>query len=187
MQMTDRQLHLTFGSRFENIELVQTAIDEAVAERGADEDARHWIGLAVREAVANAIKHGNRQETDKRVDVELNFVDGYVDIVVTDQGSGFEPDKVRDPLAPENLFKTNGRGIFYMKRFMDDVSYGSRPDGGTIVTLRKRLVPAATSGSTSDLISESTSDSTSDSTSNTAMEAASGSATESKDRNSQEG
>ena len=140
--MTDRQLHLTFCSRFENIELVQTAIDEAVAERGADEDARHWIGLAVREAVANAIKHGNRQDAEKRVEVELSFVDGCVDIQVADQGMGFEPTEVRDPLAPENLFKTNGRGIFYMRRFMDDVSYAARPGGGTIVLLRKRIAPA---------------------------------------------
>lgn len=154
--MTDRQLHLTFGSRFENIELVQTAIDEAVAERGADDDARHWIGLAVREAVANAIKHGNRQDAEKRVDVELTFADGFVDIVVTDQGSGFEPEKVRDPLAPENLFKTNGRGIFYMKRFMDDVSYAAGPGGGTVVRLRKRIAPEGASSSTS---SESLNDS----------------------------
>lgn len=164
--MTDRQLHLTFGSRFENIELVQTAIDEAVAERGGNEDARHWIGLAVREAVANAIKHGNRQDAEKRVDVELTFVDGYVDIVVTDQGSGFEPESIRDPLAPENLFKTNGRGIFYMRRFMDDVSYAPRPGGGTIVTLRKRIAPAdagdaamTTQDSTSENQNESPNDS----------------------------
>ena len=157
--MTDRQLHLTFGSRFENIELVQTAIDEAVAERGADDDARHWIGLAVREAVANAIKHGNKQDAEKRVDVELTFADGYVDIVVTDQGTGFEPEKVRDPLAPENLFKTNGRGIFYMKRFMDDVSYAAGPAGGTIVTLRKRIAPAEAGSSSPESTSESRNDS----------------------------
>jgi serine/threonine-protein kinase RsbW len=152
--MTDRQLHLTFGSRYENIELVQTAIDEAVAERGADEDARHWIGLAVREAVANAIKHGNRQDAAKRVDVELSFDDGFVDIRVADQGTGFAPEEVRDPLAPENLFKTSGRGIFYMKRFMDDVSYAARPGGGTIVTLRKRISPTPDDQATTRKIQE---------------------------------
>lgn len=143
--MNGHELHLTFGSRFENIELVQTAIDEAVAGHGADEDARHWIGLAVREAVANAIKHGNRQEAGKRVDVDLVFEDGFVDIVITDEGEGFEPETVRDPLAPENLFKTNGRGIFYMKKFMDDVSYDKRPSGGTILRLRKRIAPVTDS------------------------------------------
>jgi serine/threonine-protein kinase RsbW len=135
----ERQLHLTLSSRFENIELVQAAIDEAVAGRGVDEDVRHWIGLAVREAVANAIKHGNRLDPGKRVDVAVEVSEGTVEIRVSDEGEGFEPEEVRDPLAPENLMRTNGRGIFYMRRFMDEVSYDFGPAGGTIVTLRKRI------------------------------------------------
>jgi serine/threonine-protein kinase RsbW len=141
--MADRQLHLTVGSRFENVELVQSAIDEAIAERGADDDARHWIGLAVREAVANAIKHGNRQDPVKRVEVDVKIEGDEVDIRVEDQGEGFDPGKVRDPLAEENKFRSNGRGIFYMRRFMDDVSYESTPSGGTIVRMRKRIAPRA--------------------------------------------
>jgi len=135
----ERQLNLTVSSRFENIELVQAAIDEAVAGRGADDDVRHWIGLAVREAVANAIKHGNRLDPAKRVEVAVEVDDGTVVIRVTDEGEGFEPEEVRDPLAPENRMRTNGRGIFYMRRFMDEVSYDFGPGGGTIVTLRKRI------------------------------------------------
>jgi len=139
--MSERQLHLTVGSRFENVDLVQAAIDQAIAERGADEDARHWVGLAVREAVANAIKHGNRQDPAKRVEVAVRIVDGFVDIRVEDEGEGFDPDKVRDPLAPENLFKSNGRGIFYMRRFMDEVAYDTANSGGTAVVMRKRIRP----------------------------------------------
>lgn len=137
--MSERQLHLTVGSRFENVELVQAAIDEAIAARGADEDARHWVGLAVREAVANAIKHGNRQDPAKRVDVAVRINSAEVEIAVADEGDGFDPGAVRDPLAPENLFRTNGRGIFYMRRFMDEVSYASTANGGTLVLLRKRF------------------------------------------------
>jgi len=137
--MSERQLHLTVGSRFENVELVQSAIDEAIAARGADEDARHWIGLAVREAVANAIKHGNRLDPGKRVDVAVRINGRGVEIAVSDEGEGFDPDKVRDPLAPENLFRTNGRGIFYMRRFMDEVSYTASTNGGTLVRMRKQF------------------------------------------------
>lgn len=144
--MTERQLHLTVGSRFENVELVQAAIDEAIAARGADEDARHWVGLAVREAVANAIKHGNQQDPDKRVEVAVRIAEDEVEIAVADEGTGFDPGEVRDPLAPENLFRTNGRGIFYMRRFMDEVSYGSTAGGGTLVRMRKRFAAEPTNG-----------------------------------------
>jgi serine/threonine-protein kinase RsbW len=139
-----RQFHLTIGSRFENIELVQMAVDEALGERGVSEDVRHWVGLALREAVANAIKHGNRQDPSKRVEVAVELGDSTVSLAVTDEGPGFDPDGVRDPLAPENRFRADGRGIFYMRRFMDEVSYSFAPGGGTVVTLRKRL--AAGSG-----------------------------------------
>lgn len=139
----ERQLHLTIGSRFENIELVQMTVDETLAELGATEEHRHWIGLALREALANAIKHGNLQDTGKQVDVDLDLADGELVLRVSDEGGGFDPDEVKDPLAPENRFRADGRGIFYMKKFMDDVHYGFRPGGGTIVVMRKRLAPAS--------------------------------------------
>jgi len=134
----ERQLHLTIGSRFENIELVQMTVDEILKDR-AEEEVRHWIGLALREAVANAIKHGNRQDAGKHVDIEVDLVGAGVEIRVADQGSGFDPGAVRDPLAEENRFRADGRGIFYMRQFMDDVLYSFRPGGGTVVTMRRQL------------------------------------------------
>lgn len=139
----ERQLHLTIGSRFENIELVQMTVDEALRESGASEEHRHWIGLALREAVANAIKHGNRQDASKQVEIEVGLSGGELEIRVADEGPGFDPDGVKDPLAPENKFRADGRGIFYMRKFMDDVRYAFRPSGGTIVILRKRLATDA--------------------------------------------
>jgi serine/threonine-protein kinase RsbW len=136
-----RQFHLTIGSRFENIELVQMTVDEALGARGVADEVRHWIGLAVREAVANAIKHGNRLDPSKRVDIDVELGDDAVEIRVRDRGEGFDPSQVKDPLAPENRFRADGRGIFYMNRSMDDVRYSSHPEGGTIVTLRRQLAP----------------------------------------------
>jgi serine/threonine-protein kinase RsbW len=142
----DHELHLTIGSRFENIELVQMTVDEVLRERGVPEDARHWIGLAVREAVANAIKHGNRLDPGKRVDIAVAFEDAGIEIRVADEGEGFDPDRVEDPLAPENRLRPAGRGIFYMRKFMDEVGYSFGPGGGTVVTLRKNLSASPAAG-----------------------------------------
>ena len=137
--MTVQEIHLTLGSRLENVELAQAAIDETMAGRGAGEEARHWVSLAVREAVANAIQHGNRLDAAKRVDVQARIENGVVEVEVADEGEGFRPEEVRDPLAPENLLRTSGRGIFYMRRFMDDVVFGATESGGTRVVLRRRI------------------------------------------------
>jgi serine/threonine-protein kinase RsbW len=135
----DHRFHLDVGSRFENIELVQVVLRDALERLGVDEDGRHWVDLAVREALANAIKHGNAQDPGKQVHIDL-FLDGDDLVVrVADEGAGFDPASLQDPLAPENLLRPSGRGIFYMKSFMDQIEYGARPGGGTTVTLRKRL------------------------------------------------
>lgn len=136
------EVQLSIDSQFENIELVQAVLDESLERLEFDEDSRYWIGIAVREAVANAIKHGNRQDPDKQVDIVLEVVEGTVIIRVQDEGEGFDPSEVGNPLDPENLLKPDGRGIFYMNRFMDAIEYNFGNEGGTLVTMRKRLVTA---------------------------------------------
>ncbi len=140
MPSEEPQVRISIGSRFEHIDLIQVVVDDALERLGLDDDSRHWVGIAIREAVANAIKHGNRQDPDKEVEVELAIVGDQAIIRVVDQGEGFDLQEVDDPLAPENLLKPNGRGIFYMNNFMDEIEYGTRPEGGTVVTLRKQIV-----------------------------------------------
>jgi serine/threonine-protein kinase RsbW len=135
----EHRFHLAIGSRFENIELVQVVLNDSLERLGLDSDTRHWVDIAVREAVANAIKHGNAQDPAKTVEVDAGVDRGELVIRIEDQGGGFDPGQLGDPLAPENLLKPNGRGIFYMRSFMDAVDYEPRPGGGTVVTLRKRL------------------------------------------------
>lgn len=135
------QVKISIGSRYDHIDLIQAVVDDALARLGLDDDSRHWVGIAIREAVANAIKHGNRLDPEKRVDVELALREGHAVIRVYDDGDGFDPGTVGDPLAPENILKPSGRGIFYMKNFMDEIEYASGPDG-TVVTMRKRLPEA---------------------------------------------
>jgi serine/threonine-protein kinase RsbW len=134
---------LQIPSLFDMVDLVQVLSDRMGQMAAFDEDAIHWIGVAVRESVINAIKHGNREDRGKLVVIEFAFtpVEAPTELVVkvTDQGEGFEPDAVADPLAPENMLKSSGRGIFFMRSFMDDVRLQRAPHGGMEVRMVKKL------------------------------------------------
>lgn len=130
---------LWLSSRYENIELAQAALDHVCRQRSIESEQEHWIGIALREAVANAIKHGNRQDPAKRVLLSISGEGDELKIVVGDEGEGFDAQRLADPLAPENQMKTSGRGIFYIKTFMDDVTFSRGETGGTLLTMRRNL------------------------------------------------
>jgi serine/threonine-protein kinase RsbW len=130
---------MSLSSRFENIEMVQHLCSGLLEGRNVPEETRHWILMAVREAVANAIKHGNDQDLSKHVHLEMDVVADTLVISIRDEGGGFDPARVEDPLAPENRLKTSGRGIFYMKTFMDDVRFRRHASGGMEIVLKKKL------------------------------------------------
>jgi serine/threonine-protein kinase RsbW len=136
-------VRLQIPSNFELLDVVQVASDRLAVLAGLDEDAIHWIGVAVRESVINAIKHGNREDYFKLVTVEFAFLPpakpGELIVRVLDQGEGFDPEEIADPLAPENLLKSSGRGIFFMRSFMDDVTLRRASEGGMEVRMVKKL------------------------------------------------
>jgi serine/threonine-protein kinase RsbW len=136
-------VRLQIPSLFDMVDLVQVLSDRMGQLAAFDEDAVHWIGVAVRESVINAIKHGNREHPDKTVTIEFAFtpIEDPTELVVsvTDQGEGFEPEEVADPLAPENILKSSGRGIFFMRNFMDDVTLRRAAEGGMEVRMVKKL------------------------------------------------
>lgn len=132
-------IRLRVGSRYENIELVQAVLDEVLEPLEIDEESSYWMGIALREALTNAMKHGNKLNAEKRVEVGLEVSADAIDIVVQDEGSGFDPAAVEDPRAPDNLLKTQGRGIFYMRKFMDKIEYDFGAGGGTKVRLHKKF------------------------------------------------
>ena len=134
---------LEFTSTFEMLDFVQVVSDHVGQTLGLDDDTQHYVGVAIRECVINAIKHGNREDYGKIVTVEFTFtpmVDPRELVVrVLDQGEGFEPDEVANPLAPENILKSSGRGIFFMRSFMDDVTLTRASGGGMEVRMVKKL------------------------------------------------
>ncbi len=136
---------MALESRFENIELAEVVVEDSLRRLNCDDDTRYGVRIALREALANAIKHGNHQNPDKKVEVQLAVEESELVIHIIDQGEGFDLDLVGDPLDEKNLLKPNGRGIFYMGKFMDDIRYNFLPGGGTELTLRKRINPPAPS------------------------------------------
>jgi serine/threonine-protein kinase RsbW len=94
--------------------------------------------MAVREAVTNAVLHGNRQDESKPVEVSFKSTPGAIEITVRDRGRGFDTGSVPDPTDPENLLKTNGRGLLFMRTFMDEVQWSRHPEGGTTVRMLKK-------------------------------------------------
>jgi len=139
MTRDGERIEITISSRFENIELVQVIAEHLCENAGLDEDGSHWIGMAVREAVANAIKHGNKLDIRKKVSATFELRGYELEIRISDEGDGFDPEKVSDPLNPQNLMKTSGRGIFYMKTFMDQIRYSFNAGGGTLLLMTKNL------------------------------------------------
>ena len=141
----DQIVRLEFTSAFEMLDFVQVVSDHIARGIGLDEDSSHWVSVAIRESVINAIKHGNRNDSSKHVFVEFETAtadEPKLTIRVRDQGDGFDPETVADPLAPENLLKSSGRGIFLIRNFMDDVQLHRAPQGGMEIRMVKRVQPA---------------------------------------------
>jgi len=132
---------LSLESRFESIEVAERALIDLCLEAGIGADEEYWVLTALREAIANAIRHGHQGRPEELVRVDLCIQDEKILISVIDQGDGFDPGVIPDPRDAENLLKPCGRGIFYMRRFMDDVVFRPGRSGGIIVTMSRKLTP----------------------------------------------
>jgi serine/threonine-protein kinase RsbW len=142
-------VRIQIHSNFDMLDFVQVVSDHFGRTVGFDDDAIHWVGVAIRESVINAIKHGNRNDTSKHVFVDFLSAPGDepgICILVRDQGEGFDPEAVADPLEPNNLLKASGRGIFLIRNFMDEVLLRRAPEGGMEVRMVKLLNPGGRNG-----------------------------------------
>lgn len=129
---------LTLPSRIESVDEAAIRADEFARESGLGDDFISAIDLAVRESVANAVKHGNKFDESKAVEVKLiRSVNGF-EIIVRDFGTGFDPQEIPDPTNPENLLKASGRGILFMRSFMDEVEWFNHEGGGMVVKMFKK-------------------------------------------------
>lgn len=139
MKRIANEIEVVINSALENLELIQTLTDCITAFMRFDADTAHWIGMSVRESVTNAIQHGNKLDAGKSVDIVFEVAADRLGVTVRDQGQGFQADSIPSPLDRDNLLKPSGRGIFYIRTFMDEVEFRSLPHGGTEVYMVKRI------------------------------------------------
>ena len=125
----------------ESVSEVEAAAEKLADEAGLDEEERFRVTMAVREAAVNAVLHGNDYDPAKQITASFENDGKSLIFTIADQGKGLDPETLPDPLAPENLLRGTGRGIFLIRSFMDEVRF-RQLHPGTELTLVKHLAPA---------------------------------------------
>ncbi len=128
---------LVISSETRLVDLVHAAAEQMAGLAGFDADEALNVGLAVREAVINAIVHGNKQDPGLKVNVSLTAGEQGIEAVIRDHGNGFDPDRTPDPTDGTNLLNTSGRGLLLIRAFVDEVEV-RRKQRGTEIKLIKR-------------------------------------------------
>lgn len=116
---------------------IETMAEKSAQLAGLTEEERDSLAIAVTEVGNNAIIHGNKRDPNKKVHLNIDVGEGEICVVIRDEGVGFNPDGLSNPLDPENLLRESGRGIFIVRSLMDEVRFDFSK-GGTEITLIKR-------------------------------------------------
>jgi serine/threonine-protein kinase RsbW len=136
--VTEQTTELNFPSRVESIAEATEVAVELARRAGFSDESLYGIDMAVREAFTNAVLHGSGGDESKLAGLEVQVLGDALHIAVRDRGEGFDPATIPDPTDPQNLLKASGRGILFMRTFMDDVTWEPHPDGGTVVRMTKK-------------------------------------------------
>jgi serine/threonine-protein kinase RsbW len=135
--MTEERVSYTLESTLESVNQAEETARRIALQMGFAEEDVYGISMSVREAIINAVLHGNAYDPHKKVRVFFERKDGTLQVTVQDEGKGFDPDKVPNPLAPENLLKQSGRGVFLIRSYMDEVRLRSLEPGTEIVMIKR--------------------------------------------------
>ena len=124
-------------STLESVDHAEELVMRAARAMGFTEDQQHEIGISLRECMVNAVVHGNRYSSRKKVHFAVSHSAERLEIVIGDEGEGFDATEVPDPLAQENLLRQSGRGVLMMRAFMDEFEVCPRRPSGTEVRMVK--------------------------------------------------
>lgn len=143
--MNHKRVSFTLESTLETVNNAEATASNLATEAGFADDEVMKIAMAVREAAINAVLHGNAYDPEKKVLLQFERTGGDLVITIKDQGKGIDLNAIPDPLAPENLLKTSGRGIFLIRSFMDEVEIHPSA-AGTEIKLVKHVHGPAVGG-----------------------------------------
>lgn len=130
---------ITVPSSLDYLKDVDDFVEKRLKRVGLPEDLLADVAISVTEAVTNAVVHGNKNDLEKNVVINLEIKDQEIIVWIKDQGNGFDPESVPSPVEKDNLLKKVGRGIFILKSLMDEVDFTFEPEGGTLVKIVKHF------------------------------------------------
>lgn len=134
-----RVFELTIASQLEELDAVHALVERVARESGLDGELAHWIHLSVMESAINAIQHGNGSNPEKNVHFRITMNGETIEMIVEDQGCGFNLEGIADPTDAENLLKPRGRGILIIRSFMDEIGLTRLENGGCQFRMVKKL------------------------------------------------
>jgi serine/threonine-protein kinase RsbW len=132
---------LVLESNLESVDKGEELVVKTARRMGFDEDSLHEIGIATRESLVNAVAHGNRYNARKKVTLRVDTFGDRIEIHIVDEGAGFNPDNVPNPLEKDNIMRHSGRGLLMVRAFMDEFKVDRGEHSGTSVFMVKTLRP----------------------------------------------
>ena len=133
------ELNLELASNLESVDQAEEQVLAIAARCGVGEDELHRVGISIREAMVNAVVHGNKYNRNKKIIFRVDTTPHELTVTIGDEGNGFDPDAVPNPNDEENVLRQSGRGIMLIRSFMDGYRVEKRPGGGTLVKMTKTL------------------------------------------------
>ena len=137
-QAGTNRISMKLDSVLKTVETVEETAERYAREAGFDENTASDISMVSREAAVNAVLHGNKKDPAKFVTATFEITPKELRISVADEGSGLDPDAIPDPLAPENVMRSSGRGVFLMRAYMDEVHFRQLTPGTEITLVKRR-------------------------------------------------